>query len=76
MIATATAAARDENVVLETVPIATTGTYTIQISDAGGSPGLYSVQAYLNSYLKQGTSNFTIGTATGHLQQLVRPGHR
>ncbi len=50
--------------VLETVPIATTGTYTIQISDAGGALGVYAIQAYLNSYVKQGTSNITIGTAT------------
>ena len=64
VIATATAAAAGQNVVLETVPLATTGTYTIQISDAGGALGVYDITAYLNSYLKQGTSNFTIGTAT------------
>ncbi len=37
--------------------------YKIQISDAGGNLGLYSVQAYLNAYVKTGTSNISIGTA-------------
>jgi len=62
-IGTATASAPGQAVTLETVPVASTGTYTIQISDAGGNLGLYSIQAYLNSYIKQGTSNDTIGTA-------------
>ena len=52
-IGTATASAQGQPVTLETVPIATTGTYTIQISDANGNIGLYSIQAYLNSYLKR-----------------------
>ncbi len=62
-VATATALAPGQNVVIENAPAATTGTYTIQISDSSGNLGLYSIQAYLNSYVKQGTSNDTIGTA-------------
>jgi len=62
-IGMATASAPGQAVTLETVPVDSTGTYTIQISDAGGNLGLYSIQAYLNSYIKQGTSNDTIGTA-------------
>ena len=62
-IASTTAAAQGDNAVIETAPIATTGTYTIEIFDANGNIGLYSVQAYLNAALKQGTSNDTIGTA-------------
>jgi methionine-rich copper-binding protein CopC len=62
-IGTATAPAAGQSVTLETAPIATTGTYTIQISDANGNLGLYDIQAYLNSYLKVGTSNDTIATA-------------
>jgi hypothetical protein len=50
-------------VTLETVPVATTGTYEIHISDAGGALGTYNIQAYLNTYLKQGGSNVSIGTA-------------
>jgi methionine-rich copper-binding protein CopC len=63
VIATATASAPGQNTVIETAPASTGGTYTIQISDANGNIGLYSVQAYLNSYVKQGTSNDTIATA-------------
>ncbi len=63
VIATATAPAQGANAVIETAPVTTTGTYTIAISDANGNLGLYSIQAYLNSYVKQGTSNDTIATA-------------
>ena len=63
VVATATAPAAGQNSVIETAPVATTGTYTIKVSDAGGNVGLYSIQAYLNSYVKQGNSNGTIGTA-------------
>src|SRR5208337_2460515 len=63
LIATATAPAAGQNSVIETAPVATTGTYTIKVGDAGGNVGLYSIQAYLNSYVKQGNSNGTIGTA-------------
>jgi protocatechuate 3,4-dioxygenase beta subunit len=63
-IGTATAAAQGSNVTLETVPVATTGSYTIQVSDANGNLGLYGIQLYLNSYLKVGTSNLSIATAT------------
>ncbi|MGZ3300197.1 MAG: pre-peptidase C-terminal domain-containing protein, partial [Isosphaeraceae bacterium] len=63
VVATATAPAAGQNSVIETAPVATTGTYTIKVGDAGGNVGLYSIQAYLNSYVKQGNSNGTIGTA-------------
>ena len=63
VVGTATAPAPGQDAVLETVPVATGGVYTIQVSDAGGNLGLYSVQAYLNSYVKTGTSNVSIGTA-------------
>ncbi len=62
-IASAAASAPGANVSLETITIATTGTYTIAISDVNGNTGLYSIQAYLNSYVKQGTSNLSIPTA-------------
>jgi hypothetical protein len=64
VIATSTAPAAGANAVLETIPIPSTGTYKIGISDANGNTGLYSIQAYLNSYVKQGTSNLSIPTAT------------
>ena len=63
VVATTTAPAQAANSVIETAAISTTGTYTIAISDANGNLGLYSVQAYLNSYVKQGTSNLSIATA-------------
>ncbi len=62
-IASATAPGQGANAVIETAPVTSTGTYTIAISDANGNLGLYSIQAYLNSYVKQGTSNDTIATA-------------
>jgi protocatechuate 3,4-dioxygenase beta subunit len=62
-LATATAPAQGSNVVIETISAATTGTYKIGISDANGNIGQYSIQAYLNTYVKQGTSNDTIATA-------------
>src|SRR5262249_29581473 len=52
-----------ENAVVETAPAATTGTYTIQVNDAGGNLGLYTIQIYLNAYLKQGTANLSVDTA-------------
>ena len=63
VVASVTASAAGANAVIETAAIATTGTYTIVISDANGNVGQYSVQAYLNSYVKEGTSNSTIATA-------------
>jgi hypothetical protein len=62
-IGSVTAPAQGANATLETIPIATTGIYTIQISDANGNLGLYGIQAYLNSYVKQGTANLSIATA-------------
>jgi Legume lectin domain/SdrD B-like domain/Bacterial pre-peptidase C-terminal domain/Bacterial Ig-like domain len=62
-IGTTTAPAQGANATIETIPIAVTGAYTIAISDANGNTGLYSIQAYLNSYVKQGTANLSIPTA-------------
>ena len=56
-------AAAGKNAVIQTAPIATGGTYTIQISDAAGTLGLYSAAAYLNLYLGSGASNLSIETA-------------
>ena len=64
VVAKATAPAAGQNAVLQTVAVAKTGTYTIQIRDVAGNLGLYSIQAYLNSYVKQGTSNLSLSTAT------------
>ena len=64
VVATGSAPGQGSNAVIETAPITTTGTYTIEISDLNGNIGLYSVQAYLNALVKQGTSNDTIATAT------------
>ncbi|HKM53703.1 MAG TPA: SdrD B-like domain-containing protein, partial [Isosphaeraceae bacterium] len=64
VITKATAPATGQNAVLQTAEVAKTGTYTIQIRDVAGNLGLYSIQAYLNSYVKQGTSNLSLSTAT------------
>ena len=63
VVATTTATAQGQNVVIETAPVTTTGTYSIEVSDANGNVGLYSIQAYLNTAVKTGTSNDTIATA-------------
>jgi protocatechuate 3,4-dioxygenase beta subunit/methionine-rich copper-binding protein CopC len=62
-IGTATASAAGQAVMLQGVPTSTTGTYTIEFSDAGGTLGQYQVQAYLNTLLKVGQTNITLGTA-------------
>ena len=63
VIGTSSAPARAQTLSLETVPITTTGTYTIEISDANGNTGLYSIQAYLNSYVEAGHLESSIPTA-------------
>ncbi len=65
LIGITTAPAQGDSAVLETVTAATTGTYEIAVADINGGLGLYSIQAYLNTYAKQGTANDTIGTAQG-----------
>ena len=62
-IASVTAPAAGQAAVIETIAISTGGVYTIQVSDAGGNTGAYSIQAELNAYVKTGTSNVSIGTA-------------
>ena len=61
-LASATASGPGANATIETAPVATTGIYTIKIKDINGNIGLYTIQAYLNSYVKQGT-NATIAAA-------------
>ena len=63
LIATGLAPAQGADAVIETAPITTTGTYTIEICDQNGNIGQYSIQATLNAFVKTGTSNDTIGTA-------------
>lgn len=52
-LGSATAAGPGDNVILESVPVATAGTYTITVSGSGS--GNYTLQAVLNAYLKQAT---------------------
>src|SRR5262249_26702699 len=63
VIATATAPADGQAAVIETLPISVRGVYTIQVSDAGGNLGLYTIQATLNAFVKTGIANDTIGGA-------------
>ncbi len=63
VIASASAPAQGADAVIETAPAATTGTYTIAISDLNGNVGQYSIEATLNAFVKTGTSNDTIATA-------------
>ena len=63
VIASASAPAQGGDAVIETAPAATTGTYTIAISDLNGNVGQYSIEATLNAFVKTGTSNDTIATA-------------
>jgi hypothetical protein len=64
-IATATAAG--QNALIQTVPAAAGGTYTITISGVGGTTGNFTVQVYLNAALDVGNvgvgSNTTLATA-------------
>jgi hypothetical protein len=64
VVANATAPAAGQNAVIQTATVATTGTYTIRIKDTAGNLGFYSIQVYLNSYVKQGTSNSSLSSAT------------
>ena len=36
--------------------------------DVGGALGTYNIQAYLNSYVKQGTSNLSIGSKVAEFE--------
>jgi protocatechuate 3,4-dioxygenase beta subunit len=68
VIGTASAAAAGQEVVLQTAPAATTGTYTIELSDATGmNIGLFHAQVILNAALDTGihggAENSTIATA-------------
>jgi methionine-rich copper-binding protein CopC len=62
-IGTATAPAAGQVAVVETATVSTGGIYTVQVSDAGGNLGLYTVAEYLNAYVKTGASNVSIATA-------------
>ena len=63
VVANASAPAPGADAVIETAPVATTGTYTIAVYDVNGNIGQYSIQATLNAFVKTGTSNDTIATA-------------
>ena len=63
VVASTEASAPGADAVIETAPVATTGTYTIVVYDVNGNIGQYSIQATLNAFVKTGTSNDTIATA-------------
>ena len=63
-IGIATGSGPGATVVLESAPIATTGTYSLIVGGSGGTTGAYTLQAILNAAYKPSTfSNNTIGTA-------------
>jgi sugar lactone lactonase YvrE len=61
------ASGKGGEVVLQTEPVATAGTYKVVISGANGTAGLFNLQATLNAALENslhgGSSNGTLGTA-------------
>jgi hypothetical protein len=67
VIASATAAGVGQEVVLETVPVTTAGTYTISVGGAGASTGAYTLNIILNAALENeghgGSSDDTFATA-------------
>ena len=67
LIGSATAAGAGQEALLQTVPVSTAGTYTIEVSGAGGTTGTYTLNVTLNAALEAenhgGGSNNTIGTA-------------
>jgi hypothetical protein len=68
VIGSATAGAAGQNALLQTAAAVSAGTYTIQVSGAGGTVGGFQLQVLLNSALEvegtlASTSNNTIGTA-------------
>jgi hypothetical protein len=68
VLGSVTAAAAGQNALLQTVPAAGGGVYTIQVSGAGGTTGFYSVQVTLNAAVENegnlvGASNDTSATA-------------
>jgi hypothetical protein len=61
---TATAANPGQQLVLQTAPVATAGTYTISVSGAQSTQGNYTLSAVLNAVFKQITdTNNSIGSA-------------
>lgn len=68
LLGSATAAGAGQRALLNTLPAATAGTYTVIVSGAGGTTGGYSVQLTLNAALERegllgGESNNTLATA-------------
>ena len=63
VVAYTDASAPGQDALIETAPVATTGTYTIVVYDVNGNTGQYTIQATLNAWVKTGTSNDTIATA-------------
>jgi hypothetical protein len=68
IVATATAAAANQNALVQTIAVPATGIYTITVSGAGGTIGNYNLNLTLNAALENeglivGTSDNTLGTA-------------
>jgi subtilisin family serine protease len=67
LIATGTASAVGSELVLQTEPVLTEGTYKIVVTGANGTPGLYTLTATLNAAVENedhgGSSNDSIGSA-------------
>jgi pre-peptidase len=64
IIAAATSAGAGQRVVLQTVPVATAGTYTLLLGGVAGSTGSYTLQTILNAAYVQSSDNInSIGTA-------------
>ena len=63
-IATATGSGANATVVLQSEPVTAAGTYSLIVSDSGGTTGSYTLQAILNAVFTQPTDNInSIGTA-------------
>jgi len=66
-LGSATASAAGKHALLQTLPVSTSGTYTITVSGSGGTTGSYTLQADLNAALEaeahDGTTNDTWATA-------------
>ena len=61
-IASATGGSAGPDVVLETAPVTTAGTYSLVVGGSGGTTGSYTLQAILNAVFKQPTdTNNSIG---------------
>ena len=71
-IATHTAAAGDA-IVVQTVPIATAGTYKVEVASDGSTSGTYDLELYLNALLEAESYN---GRRKRHARRGTRLGFR